>query len=86
MLSNIKVSNVVFGSIKTVLLENEIQLDKEITLACSFIDDLYFTSLMIAQLIMLVQEEIDYEPFYEDYAISDVVKVQDFIKIYSKEV
>ncbi|MBD2815418.1 hypothetical protein ID850_11680 [Xenorhabdus sp. Flor] len=57
---------------------NNILIDENSNL----IDDLSFTSLMIARLIMELNERLKVEPFGNDYHFSDIKNVQDIINAY----
>ncbi len=85
MLEQEQVYDIIVEAISTVMASNDIILEREIMKDSQFISDLGFNSLMLAQLIMLVQEKIDYEPFINDYAISDIVTVADLIRAYAKQ-
>ncbi|MDE1330417.1 hypothetical protein [Vibrio aestuarianus] len=85
MLNKISIEKIVKENIKSVLEDNAISLKNDIDITNKFVEDLGFNSLMIAQLIMLVQDEIESEPFLNDYAISDVKCVDDFCNVYYNE-
>ncbi|MEX0445807.1 phosphopantetheine-binding protein [Xenorhabdus sp. SGI246] len=57
---------------------NNILIDE----SSNLIDDLAFTSLMIARLIMELNERLKVEPFDNDYYFSDIRNVQDIINAY----
>ncbi|WP_340620809.1 phosphopantetheine-binding protein [Xenorhabdus siamensis] len=57
---------------------NNILIDE----SSNLIDDLAFTSLMIARLIMELNERLKVEPFGNDYYFSDIRNVQDIINAY----
>lgn len=78
-----EVRDIVFKSIQRVMEDSEIA-PVNLTSEMNLVKDLHFTSLMIAQLIMLVQEEIQIEPFSNQYAISDMITVSDYIYVYSQ--
>lgn len=78
-----EVRDIVFKSIQQVMEDSEIA-PINLMMDMNLVKDLHFTSLMIAQLIMLVQEEIQIEPFTNQYAISDMITVSDYIYVYSQ--
>ncbi|MBC8944201.1 hypothetical protein [Xenorhabdus indica] len=57
---------------------NNILIDE----SSNLIDDLAFTSLMIARLIMELNERLKVKPFGNDYYFSDIRNVQDIINAY----
>ncbi|KMJ45255.1 hypothetical protein AB204_10050 [Xenorhabdus khoisanae] len=57
---------------------NNIYIDE----SSNLIDDLNFTSLMIARLIMELNERLKVEPFGNDYHFSDIKSVKDIINAY----
>jgi len=79
-----QVKIVIFESINQVMIDNEIT-PIEITEDKELINELSFSSLMIAQLIMIIQDKINCEPFTSGYAISDLITVGDCVRIYAKE-
>ncbi|EKC9275619.1 hypothetical protein AAE115_004236 [Salmonella enterica] len=76
------VKEIVINAINQVMIDNELPI-QEIKENKSIISDFNFSSLMVAQLILLIQEEINLEPFSNGYTISDMLTVSDYIKVYS---
>ncbi|WP_278808283.1 hypothetical protein [Obesumbacterium proteus] len=83
MLSKDKIIHTVIEAVKEVLIDSDMNYPSEITGKESFISDLSFSSIMIAQLVMIIQEYIEKEPFNEDIAISDIITINDMIAAYS---
>lgn len=83
LVSQEKTQAIVFKSIHQVMEDNEITVDN-ISKEMNLVKDLHFTSLMIAQLIMLIQEDIRSEPFSNLYAISDMITISDYINVYAQ--
>lgn len=81
---NLKINTqgIVFKAVQQVLIDNEVE-EREINSHHRLVQDLNFTSLMVAQLIMLIQDEIEKEPFANDHAISDMITVSDYINVYA---
>ncbi|EGY4506771.1 hypothetical protein MX201_002524 [Salmonella enterica] len=73
---------IVLNAVNQVLIDNELTIEK-INENKNIISDLQFSSLMVAQLIMLIQEEVDLEPFSNGYIISDMHTIADYINVYS---
>lgn len=73
--------------IREVLVEHEVNVEGNITHQQKLIDDLGFSSLMFAQLIMMLQDKFEYDPFSDEQseiAISDMVTVGNIIHAYLK--
>lgn len=85
MLRKNVINSMVVRAVKEVLSEADVPQPAEIKSTHNFVSDLSFSSLMIAQLIMVIQESTDKEPFTENVAISDIVTVKDMIDAYSED-
>ncbi len=78
------IKGIILTAVNQVLIDNELSIE-DIDENKNIISDLQFSSLMVAQLIMLIQEEIDLEPFSNGYIISNMHTISDYIKVYSGE-
>jgi acyl carrier protein len=86
MLTNFSLEeNALIETIKDVLVDHEIEINFEISREQKLIDDLEFTSLMFAQLLMMLEEKTEYDPFSDEQneiAISDMVTVGNILSAY----
>jgi acyl carrier protein len=80
---NEKIRDIIFDAIRQVMDDNEI-IRSELSGSKELIKDLSFSSLMLAQLILLIQEEVDLEPFSNGFIISDMITIDDYIDVYSR--
>ncbi len=82
MSSNVKA--VIESVIKEVAESHDIEL-KAVKGNLELVDDLGFTSLMVAAIIANLEEELDIDPFEdEDVMITDIVTVDDLVKVYQQ--
>lgn len=73
---------VVEGVIKEVAQMNDVNLTA-LKGNLELVDELGFTSLMVAAIIANLEEELDIDPFEdEDVMITDIVTVDDLVKVY----
>ncbi|KZX70649.1 hypothetical protein A3712_00295 [Vibrio sp. HI00D65] len=82
MLTRNEVFNIVTNKIKLILNDIDDSSERNVFDSTSFVKDLEFKSLMMAQLIMLVQDDILVEPFSEIYSISDISTIGEFVDVY----
>lgn len=84
MSTNVK--TVIENVLKEVAETHDIQLSN-VKGNLELVDDLGFTSLMVAAIIANLEEELDVDPFEdEDVMITDIVTVDDLIKVYQASV
>ncbi|MBD1577963.1 hypothetical protein HC723_16355 [Vibrio sp. S11_S32] len=81
--NNNQILNLTKTYITEIMTDNELDTSVILNIDTNFIHDLMFKSLMLAQLIMLIQEDLDVEPFMDDFSIVDVKTIGDFVNVYS---
>ena len=86
MLTRNEVFNIINDKINLILNDIDDSSERNISDCTSFVKDLEFKSLMMAQLIMLVQDDILVEPFSEIYSISDISTIGEFVDVYYKTI
>ncbi|CDH05453.1 putative Acyl carrier protein [Xenorhabdus bovienii str. oregonense] len=79
-----QVKEVIINEVKFIFIQASIRDESNILIDehSNLIDDLAFTSLMIARLIMELNEKLKVEPFDSEYHFSDIKNIKDIINAY----